>query len=155
MRITLALLAIGLATFPALAQSQDAERPLNILFLGNSLTQVADIPGAFHDLAVASGRPAPHIGRQIRWGRPLSAHVAQIKEEGIEKDVVARAIEEGKHWDFVVLQEYANDNPSIEKRSKGRIKWPGTSVADATTLVERVRAHSPKARAVCETRSKN
>jgi hypothetical protein len=142
------VLSLCLAIFCASAPAQETERPLNVLFLGNSLTQVADVPGAFRDVVAASGLPAPHIGRQILWGQPLSAHVAKFKLDGPEKDIVTTAIAAGAQWDFAVLQAYRNDDPVVERWTKGKTQWPEVTVADAVKLAERVCAHSPKARVV-------
>lgn len=105
-----------------------AERPYNLLFLGNSLTELSDIPGAIAALATTAGHPAPTIKRQILWGQSLSNHIAKISSEA-PNDIIRTGIPATENWDFVVLQDYYDD----EKNYAGPT-WPAKTVSNSQTL---------------------
>jgi hypothetical protein len=81
-------------------------RPVNILFIGNSLTFTWNLPGIVQALAQASG-PNVQLNYQM-WaqsGWSLSNHWS---------DGTALQLIQSQQWDFVVLQEQAtlpNDDP--------------------------------------------
>lgn len=71
---------------------------LRIMFIGNSLTGVNDMPKEFVHLATINGR-APYVEAFIAFGQTLSHHLTRAD---------LRAALAKKKWDFVVLQEYSN-----------------------------------------------
>lgn len=73
-----------------------------ILFIGNSLTYVNDLPAMVRAIAVAAGQPAPETEAVAFPNFALEDHWA----EG-----TARRRLEGAHWDFVVLQQGPSSLP--------------------------------------------
>jgi hypothetical protein len=94
-RIFAALLVL-LASFATAAQAPSAQpaKPTRVLFIGNSLTSVSDIPGRLAALAKVMGRVA-HVESYTANGYSLADHW----QDG-------RALAEiRKGWDIVVLQQ--------------------------------------------------
>ena len=71
------------------------ERPLKVLFIGNSYTSFNDLPGLVAALADAGGQKI-EVGRHTRGGCTFERHVMK---EGALKKIAAEP------WDVVVLQE--------------------------------------------------
>lgn len=69
--------------------------PTRVLFIGNSLTFVNDLPEIFADLA-RSGGHAVEVGVSAQGGQTLAVHAASPST--LEKIT-------GQRWNFVVLQE--------------------------------------------------
>jgi hypothetical protein len=69
---------------------------LRVLFIGNSLTYVNDLPSLVAALAEAAGETPPEFGAVVACGFSLEDHWRQGEAR--------KAIERGK-WDFVVLQQ--------------------------------------------------
>lgn len=88
------LLALALACLPACTQAP-ALKPLRILFIGNSLTYVNDLPGALAAIAGADGR-ALAVSTRAVGGWTLAMHDA-------DPDTNAMIRKGG--WFAVVLQE--------------------------------------------------
>jgi len=86
-----------------LAGHSPAEPPtpskIRVLFIGNSLTYVNDLPAALASMASASGRELEHDGVLV-GGASLGSHWAAGK--------AAAKIREAK-WDYVVLQGHSSD----------------------------------------------
>jgi len=96
---------------------------LRVLFIGNSFTQVNDLPGMFANLARSGGHKIEtDIAASGGW--TLTQHAAS-------PDTLAKI--KSVPWDFVVLQEQSQI-PSIEE-SRAASMFPG-----ARTLVSQVRA---------------
>jgi len=89
-----AVLLIAASAHP-LSQSATAA-PKRLLFIGNSLTAVNDLPEAVARLAVADGQPRPLVQTVAMGGFSLEDHW----NEGDAR----RAIGTGR-WDYVVLQQ--------------------------------------------------
>ncbi|MGH8190110.1 MAG: SGNH/GDSL hydrolase family protein [Rhodanobacteraceae bacterium] len=92
-----ALLALLLPI--ALAAQAAGSKPLQLLFVGNSLTYVGNLPAVFTALAEANGRPA-HTDMLVKGGATLT--------QWLDSDAVQRALA-ARHYDYVVLQERGND----------------------------------------------
>ncbi len=76
------LLAVGLAVMLApLAIGTEAERPLDVLFVGNSYTYVNDLPGTFSRVAAGAGHPAPVVTMHAPGGQTPSDS-ARLLEKG-------------------------------------------------------------------------
>lgn len=88
----LALLAIC-----ALAQAQ--EKPVAVLFVGNSQVYVGNLPAVLDALAGTVGKPM-QSDMIVEGGATL--------KQRVDDGTVARALE-AKHYDFVVLQERGGD----------------------------------------------
>ena len=104
------------------------EQPLNILFLGNSLTQNSDVPGAMSAIATTAGHPAPTMKRQILWGLPLTNHIIVISTAA-PNDIIRASLPSTQNWDFVVLQDYMDD-----EKTYGGPTWPQKTVSNSQTL---------------------
>lgn len=70
--------------------------PLNILFVGNSLTGYNDLPGLFKSLAVGAGQ-TPYVEVSLKFGKSIADHLADPKFLKQLK----------KPWDFIVVQDYS------------------------------------------------
>ena len=81
----------------ALARPAAADPPpLRLLFIGNSLTYVNDVPAIVAALAQAAGNPAPVTRAVVAGGASLEDHWKRGRAR--------TAIQEGG-WNFVVLQQ--------------------------------------------------
>src|SRR4051812_15169675 len=84
----------------AAVQAWAQPRPMRILFIGNSLTSVSDIPGRVAALAKAMGRDA-HVESYTANGFSLADHW--------QDGNALAAIRKG--WDVVVLQQGTSGRP--------------------------------------------
>ena len=78
------------------SQGQEAPQPLKVLFIGNSLTAVNDVPAIVARLAMADRQPQPLLRTVAVGGFSLEDHWNQGEAR--------RAIDAGP-WDVVVLQQ--------------------------------------------------
>ncbi len=78
-----------------------AQKTLNILFIGNSLTGFNDMPGQFLALASAD------IGNTILFNVQSVIHSGSTLEKMWHEGKAAQVIG-SNHWDYVVLQEHSN-----------------------------------------------
>lgn len=92
-------LLVALAVLAACATGLTDRRPVRILFVGNSLTYVGNLPAVFDALAARSGRPT-HSDMLVKGGATLSQRLADGSTE--------RALRDGA-YDVVVLQERGGD----------------------------------------------
>ena len=121
-----------------LACSAGFAAPPNVLWLGNSLTKMDDIPTAVRDLARATGYEAPVIEEQILWGQSLQQHIDKFVADGSGSALLAR-LPSSERWDFVVLQDYGQDEGA---------GYPQDTIDDALALAATIRSHSPQAKIV-------
>jgi hypothetical protein len=98
-KVALLLAAILSADRLHAAQPAAAKR---LLFIGNSLTYVNNLPAIVDALAVAGGNPAPVVRDVVFGGASLEDHW--------KRGPARVAIAEG-HWDFVVLQQGPSSLP--------------------------------------------
>jgi hypothetical protein len=96
-RCALLLVAL-LACFCATARAA-GEKPLQVLFVGNSLTYVGNLPAVLEALATGSRNPL-QADMIVKGGATLT--------QWLDSRAVPRALE-AKHYDYVVLQERGND----------------------------------------------
>jgi hypothetical protein len=102
------------------------KRPFRILFIGNSLTYVNDLPGMVEGISRAAGDEPPLEAEMVAFGGyALADHLAQGD--------AARAIARGG-WDVVVLQQ----GPSTLPESRMLL------VRDARRFAEQIRAVSAR-----------
>jgi hypothetical protein len=103
------LALIFLGVFVATAQSQTTKPTdeLHILFIGNSLTYVNDLPKMVSELAKAGGQRPLVYDRETPGGCTLEKHW---------KDGKALAKIQARKWDYVVLQEYST-GPLLKRDS--------------------------------------
>lgn len=92
-RVSLSVVFLFLATSLCFASDP---APLRLLFIGNSLTYVNDVPAIVASLAQAAGNPAPVTRAVVAGGASLEDHWKRGRAR--------QAIEEGG-WSFVVLQQ--------------------------------------------------
>ncbi|NQU20296.1 MAG: SGNH/GDSL hydrolase family protein [Candidatus Nealsonbacteria bacterium] len=86
---------VGLVLLLAV-ETRAAERPLKVLFVGNSYTAANDLPGLITALAAVGDGRKIESDRLVRGGCTFERHVT--KEGALEKILA-------KPWDVVVLQE--------------------------------------------------
>lgn len=91
------LLAALLACF--CTTSRAGEKPMRILFVGNSLTYVGNLPAVFTALAADNGHAA-HADMLVKGGATLT--------EWLDSGAVPEALQAGR-YDYVILQERGND----------------------------------------------
>jgi len=120
------LALIGSALSASTARADD---PLNLLFLGNSYTDLGPIPHLVRDLATDAGWATPNVQYVAPHGQTLSFH-------STNPDTL-NAIDLGS-WDYVVMQEFST-------RPTDNAGSPTTFKNSATTLYDRVKLSSPDA----------
>jgi hypothetical protein len=111
-RTWVGLVACALAFLPPNGTSAGDRSPLEVLFIGNSYTDVNDLPSLAAGLAEAAGGRKIEMGQHVVGGYTIEQHVNDKK--AFEK------IRE-KKWDVVVLQDhslpvYAGDTSPKRKR---------------------------------------
>jgi hypothetical protein len=130
--------SIVVLSLGGLALAAHAEEPKSLLFFGNSFTASG---GGVHrivrDIAVAAGRPRPHVFGQAIGGVTLEYHLAN------STSVITSGIPAGDTWDHVILQEYST-RPTFHP-SFGNVP---AFLAAADGLYQAVLNHSPEAKAV-------
>lgn len=109
-----------------------SDRPLRLLFLGNSFTHQGPVPHIVRDLATDAGWPTPNVEFVAPGGRRLSFH--RTNTESLD------AVDQG-NWDVVVLQEFST-GPTDSLGNPAQFK------EDATWFFDRILATSPDARVV-------
>lgn len=92
------ILAALLACFCTMARAA-GDQPLQVLFVGNSLTYVGNLPAVFTALAADNGH-AVHADMLVKGGATLT--------QWLESGAVPKALQV-HHYDYVVLQERGND----------------------------------------------
>ncbi|MEO0601496.1 MAG: hypothetical protein AAF211_08675 [Myxococcota bacterium] len=105
------------------------DRPLRLLFLGNSFTHQGPVPTLVRDVAVSVGWPAPDVAYVAPGGQSLSFH--RTNPDSLD------AVDEGE-WDAVVLQDFST-RPTDDAGDPDGFK------ADATWFYDRIKARSPEA----------
>lgn len=93
-----AILFCALAMLVTLAGA-DPSKPVSVLFVGNSLTYVGNLPTVFTALAADNGKTA-HADMLVKGGATLT--------QWLDSGAVRNALHAG-HYDYVVLQERGND----------------------------------------------
>jgi hypothetical protein len=95
--LPLALVSVGCGDAPVKPPGGPSPQPVRVLFVGNSLTQVNDLPAMVEALSRAAGDDPPLDAGSVAFGGfALEDHLAEGS--------AARAIAEGG-WDVVVLQQ--------------------------------------------------
>lgn len=79
--------------------SAAASKPLQVLFVGNSLTYVGNLPGVVEALAADNGKSL-QVGMIVKGGATLT--------QWLDSGAVPKALQ-ADHYDYVVLQERGND----------------------------------------------
>jgi hypothetical protein len=97
-RYALIFVAILLACFCGLARATGGT-PLRVLFVGNSLTYVGNLPAVLESLVSANGKPLK-ADMIVKGGATLT--------QWLDSGAVQKALQAG-HYDYVVLQERGND----------------------------------------------
>src|SRR5204862_5417386 len=95
-RIFLAIAVFCVATAPA--QAQEKQKPVRVLFIGNSFTFVNDLPNMIAELGKAGKQPPLEHGQETPGGCSFEKHWKDGK--------AATKIAAGP-WDYVVLQEHS------------------------------------------------
>jgi hypothetical protein len=88
-----------LALLAVCVPMQAREKPVSVLFVGNSLVYVGNLPAVFDALAGTAGTPV-RSDMIVEGGATL--------KQRVDDGAVARALK-AKHYDFVVLQERGGD----------------------------------------------
>jgi len=100
--LPLALAGIWLLGMVEGARAAETPRAVRILFIGNSLTYVNDVPGIVAAMAEAAGETAPVCRAVVGGGFSLEDHW--------NRGDAAKALEQ-ERWDFVVLQQGPSASP--------------------------------------------
>lgn len=92
------ILAVLLACFCTMARAA-GEKPLHVLFVGNSLTYVGNLPAVLESLASGNGKSL-QADMLVKGGATLT--------QWLDSGAVPKALQ-ARHYDYVVLQERGND----------------------------------------------
>lgn len=111
------------------------ERPLRLLFLGNSFTAQGPIAALVREVASSVGWPAPEVAAVAPGGQSLAFH----RENPTSLD----RVDDGG-WDAVVLQDHSL-RPTDDG---GDVSDPDGFKADATWFYDRIKQSSPDASVV-------
>lgn len=133
MRSLVVSLVLAVASLNATAQ-----RPLNLLFYGNSYSlDNGTVPAMVRAIAAQAGHPAPRVVPRLFGGTNLAYH----RTDPAQVAAISNSLPAGEQWDYVVIQGL-----SVEATvNQGD---PAAFRANALGIVANVRAHSPAARAV-------
>ena len=108
------------------------DRPLRLLFIGNSFTYQGPIPEMVRTLAAQVGWPVPEVEYSAFPGESLAGH--RMRPETL-------ALVEAGPWDFVVLQDFST-------RPTDNAGDPLAFKTDATWFYDTVKQWSPAAHVV-------
>lgn len=126
----IALFITGLLLLPSISLNATVDdKPLNILFFGNSYTFYNDLPTLVGQVAVADKQSKPLIVADTAGGKNFAFH--QGEAENHPENNVAHPLIDGKQWDFVVLQGY-----SLEATTE---RAPDAFPQNALSLVQAIR----------------
>lgn len=123
---------VALATSVLASLASAADRPLNLLFFGNSYSQFG-VQHRVQDLAVADGHPQPLVLAATKGGQDLHYHLGQVAQSPAEN--VDHPSISGRTWDRVIIQAL-----STEALNSDANALPYR--ADALTLYRAVRDHT-------------
>lgn len=98
-RMMLRAICLSLALLSGCVQAQPEEKPVSVLFVGNSQVYVGNLPAVLDVLAGTAGTPM-QSDMIVEGGATL--------KQRVDDGTVERALE-AKHYDFVVLQERGGD----------------------------------------------
>lgn len=130
-------LRLGL-TYVVICCGLTAQRPLNLLFYGNSYSlDNATVPAMVRAIATQAGHPTPRIVPRLFGGTNLAYH----RNDPAQVAAIANSLPAGETWDFVVIQGLSVE-PTVNQGN------PAAFRANAVGIVGNVRAHSPSARAI-------
>lgn len=130
--------ALSSAAFALPARAAVGDDPLRVLFLGNSYTQVNDLPSLVEELAASLGHDV-ETDRNTPGGNTLGAPQANGSAHAFNPTSLAKIASGG--WDAVVLQDQSY-LPTIANALNAY------SIPAVQSLESNVRAASPDARVV-------
>ncbi|MCA9244308.1 MAG: hypothetical protein KDA32_10160, partial [Phycisphaerales bacterium] len=142
MRAFAAMLAVAVSACGAFG-----EEPKNLLFYGNSFTigigsteaeAFGGVPEVVKQLAVAAGFPEPRVENAAVSGQSLAWHLANNAGSITNPADFQEAPD--FQWDAVIMQEFSTEPTHIGNPAQFR--------ADALTMFNQVRSHSPAAQGV-------
>lgn len=88
----------------------EQDRPLSVLFVGNSYTFYNDLPKLVQRMSVEAAQPRPLQVRDVTFGgASLQAHWQRGE---VQKTIASQ------HWDYVVIQDFSTmpvDNPDLTR----------------------------------------
>jgi hypothetical protein len=128
-----ALAAASSAASPAGAQT-------NILFYGNSFTNVGPVPSIFKSVAIADGQTALNVENAAVNSQTLGYHLANNTTVITNPQDFTES--PGFQWNYVIMQEYST-RPTNVTSSDPKDSDPASFKADAQSLYNTVKAHSP------------
>lgn len=99
MRSKLLTALFGLSCLFASGAGAATPKPVQVLFVGNSLTYVGNLPAVLESLASSNGKPL-QAGMLVKGGATLT--------QWLDSGAVPKALQ-ARHYDYVVLQERGND----------------------------------------------
>jgi hypothetical protein len=131
------------------------EKPLNLLFFGNSFTAgsggreavaMNGVPGLVKEMAIAAGKKAPNVQKSVSGGKTLEWHVANNTRTIRQPNQLAK-LEGEVIWDYVVMQEQSL-RPTDPQGDEYKFGQPDLFIQYAFDLYEKVKDHSPKAKVI-------
>ena len=131
------------------------EKPLNLLFFGNSFTTgsggreavaLNGVPGLLKEVAIAAGKKAPNVQKSVSGGKTLEWHVANNTKTIREPNQLAK-LEGEVIWDYVVMQEQSL-RPTEPQGDEYKFGRPDLLIQSAFDLYEKVKDHSPSVKVI-------
>ena len=116
-------------------------KPLRVLFIGNSYTQVNDLPALFRKVSMGAKLPAPFVDSITPGGKTLLQHLEDPKT--LEK-IDAGCGPRHDPWDVVILQEQSQTPAFADVDPRHGEQF----LAGAAGLYDRVKAKHPAARVI-------
>lgn len=115
-----------------------AQRPLNLLFYGNSYSlDNATVPAMVKAIAAEAGQPTPNVVPRLFGGSSLAFH----RNDPEQVAAIANSLPPGETWDYVVIQGLSVE-ATVDQGD------PVAFRANALGIATNVRAHSPAARVI-------
>lgn len=127
-----------LVTSASLLLSAGQAHAVNILFYGNSYTNVftinapRSVPDLVQEIATVAGQTTPITVNAASNGRDFAWHLAN------NTAIIGTGLGAGEQWDYVVMQNFST-RPTLSATTGNRPQHRANSVA----LYQQVAAHSP------------
>lgn len=110
----------------------------NLLFFGNSFTQVNTMTATFAEIAVADAHPRPYVVAETGDSRSLGDALTQISTNPAAN---INNIPAGQKWDNVIMQEFSTGATS-------KFGDPSQFRADAVSIYNTVKTNNPAVKPV-------
>ncbi len=125
---------LSLAVLLTVVSATGQERPLRVLFVGNSYTYVNNLPGVLKELAESKGKKL-ETGLASFGGATLQAHLQDDQTPGKIRS---------RKWDYVVLQEQSLLGSVLMVNGRSRVGDPENFHTHARLIDEEIKKAGAK-----------